>query len=532
MKNLFTKQNIIFSASLALVVLTGLGIIPRFAAFLVLGLYLFYLVFAPLNRGVEIFLRSIPIFIALPITESFDNFNMWRLLLLVLFLKWAWEVNIFRMLRRGLDKLLYGGLNIRKYSIEFFGILFFVFAGISVFVALDTTAAVKRLIYLANGAFLFIITVSLIRSNKNYLNGFLKNFAYSGILVVVIGFVQFISAYFTQPWIFHYWWGQVVSLNLYGREWADIVTFFGNTWFSYSGDTLRLRMFSIFPDSHSFPLYVIMTIPGLLYMVSRKLSEFKNYISSKNYKFKLIRFFKSRRNLFFVFGFALMNLALILSGTRGIWVSGPLAALTFLLFWKFKTDKRFTKVATAWLTVFLIMFAAYFLIVSFPQFQDTEFSSSATVSRIKSITDFGEISNKGRINIWQKTLSFTVKSPVWGTGIGNYPLVLYEPQSAMQAGASAHNIYLHIASTIGIFGLLAFLGYIFEIVRRGIIYIKNNPRTQEGLYAALTLFALAWVGAYLMTDATLYDGRALLAFMAFTGIITGLLSQPIKRTNN
>src|SRR3990167_10924632 len=95
----------------------------------------------------------------------------------------------------------------------------------------------------------------------------MRSFALAGILAVVIGFIQFFSAYLVPPYNFLWWWGQIVSLNMYGQNWSDIVTDFGNTWFSYAGNTLRLRMFSTFPDSHSFPMFVIMTLPAILLLL-------------------------------------------------------------------------------------------------------------------------------------------------------------------------------------------------------------------------------------------------------------------------
>lgn len=525
-KKYFNPLNIIFVTSVALFVPLALGVVPRSTAFVVAALYLSYTLFAPVASGLNLFLRSIPIFIALPITGEFDNLNLWRILIAVLFVRWAWEQRIWRVISTRRWKETRLKTLFTRWGIEIFGISFFLFAGVSLLVAPDVGAGIRRIIFLANAAALFVMLASLVRSKRAHLYHFAKNFSYSGLLAVAFGYFQFLVAYLMPAWVFHYWWGQVVSLNMYGTAWADIVTDFGNTWFSYSGATLRLRMFSTFPDSHSFPMYVIMTIPAMFYVAFTKWKALGTWLFERGAR--VLQYPRTKTTLWLLALFAFANLALILSGTRGIWVSGLLALLTLAVFRWSNVHKRFARVLLIWFLIFALMFPIYFAIVSFPQFQDSDFTAAASINRLRSIIDFGEVSNRGRIGIWRTTISFIAKNPILGIGIGNYPLVLSEPQSASQAGASAHNMYLHIISTIGLFGLAAFFAFIFEIVRRGVRYARTNATKPEALYAAATLFALAWIGAYLMTDAALYDGRALLAFLAMTGMATGLFGIPGK----
>ncbi|MEX0877472.1 MAG: O-antigen ligase family protein [Candidatus Spechtbacterales bacterium] len=540
-RELITPLNIIFTTAFTLVVLIAFNIIPREGAFVFFLLYALFVLFYPIERGVDLFLRSIPFFIALPITESFDNFNIWRIILALIFIKWFFvEYTGFLSIRwfqvwmkrkaspRSAAEFTEGmvngasteGLNVvirqtwKHYRLEVAGILFLLLASVSVFVGPDTIAGLMRFVFILNAVMLFIVIRSLVIKNKENAMSFAKNFAYSGILAVAFGYVQFIAAYFVPAWVFHYWWGQMVSVAQYGQQWGDITTNFGNTWFSYSGNTLRLRMFSTFPDSHSFPMYVIMTFPALFMWLSGRFGAgFRSHL---------------RVSLVLFVGFGVINLALILSGTRGIWLASVVALFVVALFKATKIDKKYRRIVLSSLLVFLLMFPLYFGIVSFRQFQDTEFDTSASFARIRSIIDFGETSNQGRIFIWKKSIEYIVHSPVWGVGIGNYPVVLNEPQSASAAGASAHNLYLHIASTIGIIGLLAFLWMMFEIVKESIKYLKTHVQKGGsdpalGLYIAMMLFSLAWVGAYLMTDAALYDGRALLGFMAMIGMGVGLM---------
>ena len=524
MRHYLTHLNIVFTVVFVLVFLIAFGFLPREVSFVVLSIYIGYLLLAPLRSNVELFLRSIPFFIALPISADFDNLNIWRVVLMFVFIRWALEKNrwyyalISVFSRKGAREF------IKNKRMEALGILFLILAGASIFVADDTGAALKRWIYLINAAFLFVVIRSLILEKPKNAERFMRSFALAGILAVVIGFIQFFSAYLVPPYNFHWWWGQIVSLNMYGQNWSDIVTDFGNTWFSYARNTLRLRMFSTFPDSHSFPMFVIMTFPAIIYIVFSKFSLYTQMltISLKKAFFMAVR---DRDAWLIDGGFALMNLALILTGTRGIWVS---VILTFVvigwLAWRGNT-RRLAVLLSVIVAIYLMMFPIYFGIISTPQFQESGASTGAFSKRVSSIIDFGETSNAGRIAIWQKTLKSIADKPLLGVGVGNFPVVLAQPLSYMLAGSTAHNLFLHIAATIGIPGLIVFLAMLWEFARVSWRKIKEGPRMPLGLYFAVALFSLIWLMGYSLTDAALYDGRALLGFMAFMGITVGLYLQ-------
>ena len=85
--------------------------------------------------------------------------------------------------------------------------------------------------------------------------------------------------------------------------------------------------------------------------------------------------------------------------------------------------------------------------------------------RAKSIVDLEELSVKSRMGIWKVSLNSVLKHPILGVGIGNYPVVLGEEISAAKKGASAHNLYLDVASEMGLLGLIALLLIFLEILK-------------------------------------------------------------------
>src|SRR5438132_6152674 len=80
--------NPIFFAHLAFFVLVVMGVIPRQFVVYEAAVLALWLLLAPLEEGLVFFVRSIPLFIAVPLTASYDNFNMWRLFIIILFFKW------------------------------------------------------------------------------------------------------------------------------------------------------------------------------------------------------------------------------------------------------------------------------------------------------------------------------------------------------------------------------------------------------------------------------------------------------------
>ena len=82
---------------------------------------------------------------------------------------------------------------------------------------------------------------------------------------------------------------------------------------------------------------------------------------------------------------------------------------------------------------------------------------------------------------------------------------------------------------MGIFALVVFLWMLWGVFVRGIKYLKYSKIDLYSIYVAVSLFSLIWIFAYLMTDAALFDGRALLAFMAVLGIMVPIIN---KKSSN
>jgi hypothetical protein len=92
--------------------------------------------------------------------------------------------------------------------------------------------------------------------------------------------------------------------------------------------------------------------------------------------------------------------------------------------------------------------------------------------------------------------------------------------SLTKAGASAHNLFLHVGAEMGIPALFLFLWLCWEIRGRLTSVARDEGMPDEfRLYAVATFFSFVWILAYSLTDAALFDERAFLGFMVFIGTI-------------
>src|SRR3989344_3004005 len=501
------------------VILFGLiitGVLPREAALYLGATLIIYFLAVPVENSLVFFVRSIPLFLAMPFTVDFDNFNVWRILVVIIFLKWAY-VGI----RKG-DIKLKEWLDIKSYrthSVLLFALL--VLAVLSLFNAVDLSAGIKRIIYFLNFAVLGVIIYDK-ASNMEFAKRLIKNSIIPVVIVASVCYIQVVSTYFVDIYQFMRIWGEGIQCRQFGEQWCNIAVQLGNTWFAYYGEQLSLRVFSLFPDSHSFPQFVLLGIPAILALMLEK-------------KYYTTLFKKQRAPLLGLLGLASLFLIVILSGTRGIWAASIGVVLLYFGLILYMKKWELTKLSydnfvsfkkLGWLlTIFFLMFAAAFPIFSSPQFLVGK-SDDILKARIKSILDFGETSNVQRIEIWEKTLSSIKEKPFLGVGIGNYPVVLGQDTRLAKAGSSAHNLYLHIAAEMGILAGLIFIWFLWLLFKNHYEVFVREGDKRLGIYFAATLLYVPWILIYSLTDIAIFDERALLMFMFTMALILGRKNSP------
>src|SRR3989344_3217810 len=339
--------NWIFAAEIILFGLIVTGILPRAVVpYLAVALAV-YALFASLEDATVFFVRSIPFFIAIPLTATFDNFNTWRILSGIIFLKWLYKE----------------WPDYRKYfSIPL--LLLLATAILSVIPAPDKMLAVKRIIYFLNLSLIGVVISDLARKDE-FAKQLTKNISIPVIIVTLIGFLQLGSTYLMDIYQFMGFWAGKVQFNQFGAGWSYIVYNLGNTWYAYYGEQISLRMFSLFPDSHSFPQFILLGLPAI----------FAVYWNKKKILTILV---------------SLIFLAAILTGTRGIWAAGAasafIAVIGILWFKKIKlsqeNQKIFRKISLGFVAFFALFIIAFPIFAS-PQFRLYKLDSDLLSKRVR-----------------------------------------------------------------------------------------------------------------------------------------------------
>ncbi len=480
---------IILIVEILTVVLAGMGIVEKEAVLIMTGLLIFYFIFSKVEDSLILFIISIPLFVALPITDSFDTMANWRILLTILFLCLLFRQGLSIKVIR--DKL--GKLKIKEkfkhYLMEYLLVLFLIIAFLSLFVATDVIVGIKKLLFLINIFLLYIIVRNVIFRNPEMKPRIIKAGGAAGIISLIIGYSQLISVMVAPLYTFWQWWSRNVISVFYGIDLSKLLAV-SNTWFSYyEGGPPTLRMFSVFPDSHSFALFAIISLIFFTYLL-----------------------YKESKKIFWI-PIVLSFLALVFSGSRGVWVGGgiPFLIVISLLIFKNKLKnvghstshiKPYLKAFLAMLIIFALAFPVSSLIMS-QSYQGAD--GTLAFKRAKTLTDLEELSVKSRMEIWQKSLKSILKRPILGVGIGNYPVVLDQDISTAKKGASAHNLYLDIASEIGLLGLVVLLLIFWQILKRAIKVDKS--------FGYIFAFFFIWILIYNLFDVVLLNDKVLLLFM-------------------
>ncbi|MEK7627208.1 MAG: O-antigen ligase family protein [Patescibacteria group bacterium] len=478
---------LIFILEIIVIMLAVFSIVPREAVLFLTGFLAFYFIFAPLKEVVILFIVSIPLFVALPITENFDTMSNWRILLLILFLRIFFAK--FKNIRNWQEFVK----NINNKKLYIYVFAFFVIAVLSLINAESAGYGIRKILFLVNAMMIFFIIINSGMGVKKIQLSVIASL----LISLVIGYAQIIAVFFTPLYLFWQWWANNVISVFYGKNLADLLSY-SNTWFSYyDKSSPTLRIFSVFPDSHSFALFSLIGLIPLTYFWTQRSVYKKLYISIGIFSL----------------------LSIILSGSRGFWASAILIAVILVLIFVIIKIKKYRqcielKKYFIILLVFFMLFPVGSLILSGSRIGNIingEKYEELTLKRIRSIFNLEETSNKGRLEIWNATLNSFVKHPFLGIGIGNYPVVIGEPLESGRRGASAHNLYFDIAAEMGIFGLIIFLLILWKIFQKA--------WTQITIASPIFIFYFLWILLYSLFDVVLLNDKVLLFFIIQTAIL-------------
>jgi len=145
-------------------------------------------------------------------------------------------------------------------------------------------------------------------------------------------------------------------------------------------------------------------------------------------------------------------------------------------------------------------------------------SVSALRARIFSIFAMrGDSSNSFRFNVYNSCLDMFKDNWILGIGVGNqnfreiYGLYMKTGFDAL----SAYNIYLEIAVESGIFALIAFIGFVFSIIRNALKNLSN-------LYILAALVSITGILIHGIVDTVFFRPQIQFTFWIMIAIIRSL----------
>ena len=162
---------------------------------------------------------------------------------------------------------------------------------------------------------------------------------------------------------------------------------------------------------------------------------------------------KGRMRVFYTVTTAFCAVCILLTWSRGAWLGLFLELFLFLLF-----HSRKTRFAIRFLPLFL------FLVLFLP---------NNFKSRLLSIGDLGESSIRYRLQTWQGTLRM-LKTYPFGIGVGERAWRSVYPHFAISGTKTvmhAHNVYLQLATELGVVG-----GFVFGLLMGTVLFRAYKER--------------------------------------------------------
>ena len=207
--------------------------------------------------------------------------------------------------------------------------------------------------------------------------------------------------------------------------------------------------------------------------------------------------------------------ALILTGCRGAYI-GLFFEIIFTLVILYKYIKSELKKLLMYISGLLTLLVS-FIVVSISSLRARIFSIFAMRS---------DSSNSFRFNVYNSCIEMFKDNWLLGIGCGNqnfreiYGLYMKTGFDAL----SAYNIYLEIAVESGIFALIAFLMFLFNIIKNAITYIFNSKDTNS-IYVFAALISIIGMLAHGFVDTVFFRPQIQFTFWIMIAIIRTIVDK-------
>ncbi|HOW60516.1 MAG TPA: O-antigen ligase family protein [Candidatus Moranbacteria bacterium] len=332
-----------------------------------------------------------------------------------------------------------------KNKITYSLVLFALLAVISLCFSQKISWSLKKLMFLFSLMPVYFIAAHLFYEKYRQRKIIIALVAGAGI-ISLFGLFQFASQFiFGIDFVYSFLAEKIAPFFLGNSFSKEVLSY--PSWLVNSDGSTYMRTIANFPDPHMFSYYLEMLMPWSLVL----------WATATKYKKAFLLIFVS------------ILLADIFTFTRGSYVAIIAGTLTTLPL----VSRRVVKKLLAGVLFFVL------LIMLVPH--------NPVAGRLISTFDVQEGSNKARISNWQQALEIITEKPL-GVGIGAYSLEI-KPDADYREPIYAHNLYLDIASELGVLATGVFL---FLLLYVFIVFWKNakkNPFFIAGV-ASITIFSI------------------------------------------
>ncbi len=521
-------------AQLILVYLLAIGVVPAWVV-LVQAVVLAGLVLSlPSTYGLRVFVVSVPFYLVLPQQYS-NTLSTWRPLVALLFVRVVGEFlfyiyrsgraehktlsNFFTIVKK-LDKTV---RSVRAW--EWTAVALFVFGLVSLLWARFPVEGAKQLVFLLNAALLYPIVLWVLRDRKQTLPVLVSGVVSTGV-IIFMGFVQYAITLFTVAYYFWQFWALQVASLYYGTELARVLQY-SNSWVTVQGEEKILRMFSVMPSSHAFAMVAVLFLAFVLPLL---------YLNRHNEKLTAVEnalhFSELKKQWVLWASVVLASFALILSGTRGVWLGMlPVLVVAGLVYYRSKLRMLVAPIFACMLLV-VVLFEFSPITDRVTSWVRSGGWRSGTLERVVSIANTNETSNAGRLAMWKRVGAQVLHNP-FGVGYGNFVATL-EPDATTadfeaianqdndaynlpQRYVTAHSLYLQLLAELGVVGLVLFgLFWIFLLWDMGKAVVASSELNLNNIFLVTTFCVFLWFLAYSVFDLTWLNDKILLyTFLLF-----------------
>ncbi len=339
---------------------------------------------------------------------------------------------------------------------------------ISVFFSLNWQVSLFGSSYRFDGLlafYLYLFAYVIARNGKKITKVIFPLLTITSLLIAIYGILQF---YEIDP----------VPLRLYAIKWEGLA-------------------FATMGNPNFLGSYLVLSLPMPIYLY----------------------FYKSK--WYGLFAYAILFLGLLATRTRGAWLGAFVSLIAFLILHGLSQGfkrREGIKVLAVLVTSILVMF--FFTLTSGDVFLTRIFSLFIDLSSLLN-KDYNEfLGGAYRVYVWGKVIQLIMMRPIFGFGLDTMYIAMemhFKEAITQDFGKyknwdKAHNEYLNIGVSSGIFALGAYLLFLFFVLRKGFRRMIGNP--------AYVPFLAAIIGYLTQAFFNIQVVMVYYVFFAYLGIVS------------